>query len=156
MKHEFLLDENVIYHAVRGVDAQDRPDTTAAELIGAIGRICHVITIHTITLDKYWDALQRLLREPPRAFHPVRFIKEFMNNSEKRRLEYDELPKLPPGVTIPRKDEWIVQAALISRPIVVTADDGLREAITKAEAILGLSALDPHEALDFARQNPAT
>ena len=77
-----------------------------------------------------------------------------MTNVDKRTLDYSDLPELPAGIKIPRKDEPIVRAALISLPIVVTADRPLREAI-RAQPVLGLTALSTKKALEFVKQHPA-
>ena len=149
-----MLDENILYHAARLVDQHDKPDDTAAELVRSIARICHRLTIHSVLLDKYWDILQKLLRDRSSAGQAIFFINVFMKNVDKRTLDYSDLPELPAGVRIPRKDEPIVRAALISLPIVVTADRPLREAI-KVQPVLGLTALSTQKALEFVKQHPA-
>jgi rRNA-processing protein FCF1 len=154
VRYQFLLDENILYHAARGVDEHDRPDKTAADLIRSIARICHGLTIHQLLLEKYWRILQKLRQQLPSASQALFFITVFMKNLAKRTLEYDELPELPAGVRIPRKDEPIVRAALISFPIIVTADEELRDAI-RNQPVLGLTALNAKEALDFVRKNAA-
>ena len=153
MRYHFLLDENVLYHAARLVDEHDRPDETAAELVRAIARICHRLTIHRVLFDKYWDILQKLLRDRSSAGQAIFFINVFMKNVDKRTLDYSDLPELPAGVRIPRKDEPIVRAALISHPMVVTADRPLREAIRR-QPVLRLTVYSPKTALEFVQQHP--
>ncbi len=153
MRYSFLLDENIIYHAARGVDKHDNPDETAAELVRSIARICHGITIHKFLFDRYWQIVQKLKSHRSSASEALSFISLFMVNPAKRTLEYGDLPELPAGVQIPRKDADIVRAALISHPIIVTADERLRDAI-KSQPMLGLTALSPKEALEFAKSNP--
>ena len=41
MKHTFLLDENIPYLAIRGVDARDNPDLAATRLVFLIAKNCH-------------------------------------------------------------------------------------------------------------------
>lgn len=154
MRHSFLLDENILYHAARGVDKFDRPDQTARELVRSIARICHTLTIHQVLFARYWRIVQKLKSEPASAPETSYFINALMNNYEKRTLEFTELPELPAGVVVPSKDSEIVRAALISRPVVVTADEELRNAI-RDQPVLGLMALNPTQALDFVRKNPA-
>jgi len=154
VRHHFLLDENILYHAARLVDQHDKPDETAAELVRSIARICHRLAIHKVLVDRYWHILQKLISERSSAAEAVYFIKEFMTNVDKRTLDYSDLPELPAGIKIPRKDEPIVRAALISLPIVVTADRPLREAI-RAQPVLGLTALSTKKALEFVKQHPA-
>ncbi len=154
MRHKFLLDVNILHHAVRGVDEHDRPDGTAADLIGAIVRICHTLTIHESLLRKYWSDLQELFTVRSPHLEPLFFVNQIIRRPDKRILEYEPLPELPPGVTIPAEDVEVVRAALISRPIIVSADGELREAI-KGCPVLGLTAYTPKEALEFAKRNPA-
>lgn len=153
MRYHFLLDENILYHAGRFVDERNRPDETAAQLVRSVARICHRLAIHKVLLDKYWRILQKLQQERSSAPEAVSFINLFMKNVDKRTLDYSDLPELPPGVAVPRKDEPIVRAALISHPIVVSADRDLREAI-RSQPVLGLTALSPREALHFVQTHP--
>jgi hypothetical protein len=52
---------------------------------------------------------------------------------------------------IPHEDRYVVQAALASRPIVVTDERRLRDAINGKHSLLGLKAITPSEALELAR-----
>ncbi|MHB8653121.1 MAG: hypothetical protein ACYDA9_04495 [Terriglobia bacterium] len=152
MRYNFLLDVNILHHAIRGVDRQENPDATCAELIHAIVRICHAVTIHESLQQKYWSDLQELFRVRPSHLEPLFFINEVIRRSEKRELEYNPLPDLPLGVKIPTEDIDVVRAALLSRPIIVTADVELLDAVN-TQPILGLRALNPKDALDFAQRN---
>jgi len=150
VRQTFLLDENILYHAIRRVDKHNIPDSTAAELIDAIGEICHVIFVHPTLIDRYQTALKKLRQHPPRSEEAKDFLKQLLYNNLKRTLEYSELPDLPPGVQVPRKDEHIVRAALISRPTIVAEDSDLLEAINN-QPELGLQAMDARMALEFAK-----
>jgi hypothetical protein len=66
-------------------------------------------------------------------------------------IEDVDPPELPPGVNVPHEDEYVVRAGLISHPLVVTAEERLRKAIN-GYPVLGLTALSPAEALEFARE----
>jgi hypothetical protein len=147
----FLLDENILYHAVRGVDKHDRPDPTAAELLRAIAAICHGIFVHKCLLEKYSNALQKLRENPPRSLEAQNFIKQLLHNSAKAIWHYADLPALPEGVTAPQEDLDIIRAALLSRPILVTNDSGLRRAVKRHQDLLSLNALDAREALKLAQ-----
>lgn len=150
MRQTFLLDENILYHAIRRVDKHDKPDSTAAELTDAIGRVCHVIFVHPWLIERYQTALKKLREHPPRSLAAQNFLTQFLHNNLKRVCGYGELPPLPVGVEVPREDENIVRVALISHPVVVAEDTELREAIRNHPA-LGLRAMDTREALEFAR-----
>lgn len=151
MRLTFLLDENILYHAVRGVDKHDRPDPSAAELLRAIATICHGIFVHQCLLDKYGNALRKLKENPPRSLDAQNFIKQLLYNSAKATRHYADLPALPEGLTAPREDLDIIRAALVSRSILVTNDSGLREAVNGHHDLLSLNALDAREALELAK-----
>jgi hypothetical protein len=61
------------------------------------------------------------------------------------------LPELPKNVSLPYEDRDMVKTALISRPILVTNDSGLRDAVNAQYEVLGLKALDAREALELAQ-----
>lgn len=155
MRQPFLLDENILFHAIRGVDRHNNPDDTAARLICTIVQVCFVIVIHEVVRVRYLRKLNELIRERSPFLAPTYVFNQLLKRSDKRVFQYDELPSLPEGTTVPRKDVFLVQAALISRPIIVTADDKLRDAI-RNQPSLGLTALSPQEALEFMRENQGT
>lgn len=90
-----------------------------------------------------------LFQQHPTAIAPAFFLIEFIHNSEKHLWELSEPPALPPGVAIPQEDIFFVRIALISHPLVVTADEELRAAIN-SQPVLGLKALSPTEAILLA------
>ena len=150
MRQTFLLDENIVYHAIRRADKHDNPDPTAADLIDAIGRICHLIFVNPMLIERYHKALKKLRENPPRSLAAMNFIKQFLFNNLKRILDYSEVPDLPVGIGVPTEDESIVRAAMITRPTIVSADSGLLEAVNGQPA-LGLRAMDAAAALNFAK-----
>lgn len=154
MRHQFLLDENIIYHAIRGVNRLDQPDDTAAVLVHTIIKICHSLTIHSDLNKAYIRILHRLKEVRPKHLELTFFFTQVFKRIEKRTFEYGELPDLPPGCDdIPRKDRYLVQAAMISRPLFVTADEPLYDAV-KNHPELMIDVLTPREALERARELP--
>lgn len=151
MAQRFLLDENILYEAIRGVDKYDNPDGTAAELLRRIYEICHVIVIHHSLLDRYWAHLSPLAQNHATALEAIQFINDFIKNSSKCILEYDELPDLPEEAKIPEEDIPIVRAALISRPTIITDDEELQTSI-RAHVGLSLAAHSPSQALELIRR----
>ena len=151
MKHRFLLDENILHHGIKGVDRHDNPDFTATTVLRLIAANCHTIVINRDLLSRYWTHLQELFRAPAPVLQPVFFVREFLQNSDKRALEYVDPPELPTGVTIPAEDIHIVRAALVSRPVIVSADEELVEKIN-AQPPLGLEALNPNDAIGRASE----
>lgn len=126
MRHKFLLDENILYHAILGVDRFEKPDDTATRLILTIVRVCHSLAIHDVVRVIYIKKLNELKHVRPRHLPPAYLFNQLLNRSDKRTFEYEDLPALPEGCSdIPRKDRYLVQAALISHPLFVTADEPL-------------------------------
>jgi hypothetical protein len=155
VRHNFLLDENILYHAIRGVDLHDQPDDTAARLIQTIVEVCHSLVIHEVVRVRYIKILDRLKREKSRFLSPMYFFNQVLKRADKRTFEYEPLRTLPEGCRdIPRKDEHVVQAALISWPLLVTADERLYNAI-RNHPELGIEVLWPHEALQRAKSGAA-
>lgn len=155
MRLNFLLDENILYHAIRGVDLHNQPDETAGRLIQTIVEVCHSLVIHEAVRVRYIKILNVLKHEKSRFLQPTYFFNQVLRRAEKRSFEYEELPTLPEGCSdVPRKDEYLVQAAMISRPLLVTSDEALYNAI-KNHPELGMEVLRPHEALQRAQSSPA-
>lgn len=155
MRYNFLLDENILYHAIRGVDQHDRPDDTAMRLIQTIVEVCHSLVIHEVVRVRYIKALDILKRERSRYLSPTYFFNQVLKRADKRTFEYEDLPTLPGGCEdVPRKDEYLVQAALISHPLLVTRDQDLYNAL-KNHPELQIEVLWPHEALQRAKGRAA-
>lgn len=128
MKQTFLLDENILYLAIKEVDEHDRPDTTAAQLLRLIGQNCHRITSDHQLGKRYYRHLDRLLGAGKFHLQALSFIKQILHNSAKSLIEVQEPPELPEGVVLPKEDMHIVRAAMISHPLIVTADAELKDA----------------------------
>jgi hypothetical protein len=154
VKHNFLLDENILYHAIRGVDRHNNRDDTAARLILTIVEVCHSLVIHNDVRVIYIKKLNELKHVQAPHLPPGYFFNQLMKRADKRTFEYEDLPTLPEGCDdVPKKDRYLVQAALISRPLLVTADEDLYNSL-KNHPELGIEVLRPHEALERAREKP--
>lgn len=150
MKYRFLLDLNVLYFAIKGVDERGMSDPTASELVRLIRANCHSIVVDRTLADTYWRHTKELLRQPRLQTQISLFITEFLANSLKMVREESDPPELPAGIKLPPEDRYVVRAALISRPLVVTAEERLRKAINN-QPELGVRAITPAEALKLAR-----
>lgn len=151
MKYHFLLDENVLHHAVKGVDAQNNTDFTAAQLVLLIGQNCHRIVVNGFLHGRYLAHIKDLEASKSGVLQPLFFLKELIRNSAKVVWEHQDPPQLPNCPGIPREDADMVRAALVSRPVFVTAEANLKSAINECEA-LHLRAVDPAEAIPLARE----
>ncbi len=153
MRHSFLLDDNIIYFAIRGVDRHNNPDDTAARLIQMIVDVCHSLVIQDEVRVRYLKIFDKLKGERSPHMQPAYFFNQLLKRADKRTFQYEDLPPLPAGCSIPRKDEYLVRAALISRPLLVTGDEPLYDAL-KQHPELRIQVLWPHEALERAKERP--
>jgi hypothetical protein len=154
VRHKFLLDENIVYDAIRGVDRFEKTDDTSTRLVLTIVRVCHSLVIHNDLRVVYIKKLNELKYARPLSLSPTYLFNQLLNRADKRTLEYQDLPALPEDChDIPRKDRYLVQAALISHPLFVTADEPLYTAL-KNHPELEIEVLWPHEALERAKEIP--
>jgi len=151
VKHSFLLDENILYHSIKGVDLYGNLDLSAMELVVLIARNCHHIRYNSFLLGRYKAHLAALRNEPARLLEPAFFERLFFGNSLKAVREDVEPPHLPANAHIPNEDIDVVRAALVSHPKFVTNDPALTEAITGCQH-LHLTVLTPQQAMQFASQ----
>jgi hypothetical protein len=149
VKHTFLLDENILYHSIKGTDLHGNLDLTAMELVFLIAKNCHSIRYNAFLLERYRRHLAGLRNEPLKLLEPAFFERLLFGNSSKAVREDMNPPRLPASAQIPNEDIEVVRAALISHPKFVTNDPDLRNAINACEA-LHLTALTPAAALPFA------
>jgi hypothetical protein len=151
VKHSFLLDENILYHSIKGVDLNGNLDLTAMELVVLIAKNCHSIRYNAFLLGRYRNHLANLKNEPQKFLQPAFFETFFFGNSLKAVREDANPPHLPTSANIPNEDIDVVRAALISRPKFVTNDPDLRDAINACQA-LHLTAITPAQAVQFASE----
>ena len=74
-------------------------------------------------------------------------------NSAKFIIETSAPPDLPAAAFegVPKEDDYVVRAGLISHPIIVTDEKPLRDSINERQDVLGLKAVTPAEALELAK-----
>ena len=126
-------------------------DETCAELIRLISANCHSIIVDRVLADKYWAHVGELFGKPPLLKPASLFITQVLANSSKLVRENAEATELARGVGVPKEDEYVVRAALIPKPIVVTAERRLLSAINSQVAGLHVKAVSPAEALELAK-----
>jgi hypothetical protein len=151
VKHSFLLDENLFYHSVKGVDLYGNLDLSSTQLVVLIAQNCHSIRYNTFLLGRYRHHLSILKNEKSKILDPVFFERLFFGNSLKAVREDAEPPKLPANARIPNEDVDVVRAALVSHPKFISNDPELREAINGCQQ-LHLTALTPQDAMQFASE----
>lgn len=141
----------ILYHAIKGVDEHENPDPTSSELVRLIGQNCHSIVANEEVRQRYERHLRALFARPPLLTQAVNFVTEIFYNSSKFVLEGAAAPELPAGVKVPKEDVYVVRAALLSRPTLVTEETGLRNAVNKQHDLLNLTALAPKDAIELAK-----
>jgi hypothetical protein len=152
VKHRFLLDINIVYYAVKGVDENRRPDETCVDLFKLILLNCHTMRMDDVVLGKYKEHLAWLQRDRESVVESLRLVISLLQNSQKAVLEPGDPPSLPQGIQVPQRDEYVVKAALMSQPTVVTSDNALKRSISENAATLGFTAVGPAEALELAKE----
>ena len=143
----------VLFFAIKEENAQQQRDRTCANLIDLIGQNCHRVLVDKTINEKYEKRLSEFSSQPQYQTQTALFLADVVYNPQKFVIETSAPPEIPPGVvgSIPHEDRYIVKAALISRPIVVTDEVALLNAINSNHELLGLKAITPAEALQLAR-----
>ena len=144
----------VIFFAIKEENAQQQRDKTCANLIELIGQNCHSLVVDKTMNAKYDSRLSEFFRQPHYQTQAALFLADVVHNPQKFFVEASAPPEVPPVVAghIPREDHYVVKAALISHPIVVTDEKPLRDAINEHRSLLRLTAITPAEALELAKE----
>lgn len=145
----------VVYFGIKDEDAQRQPDKTCAHLIDLIGQNCHRIVVDKTMAKKYDSHLSELFGKPEFQTPAALFLANFFHNSAKFVIEVSEPPEIPVTVVdaIPKEDRYVVRAALISHPTIITDEEKLRDRINEHSDVLGLRAISPSEALRLAEDS---
>lgn len=153
MKHKFLLDENILHFAIKGINEENRVDETSTELLRLIARNCHRIVLNKFLIDCYWHQLNKVRgpRSGPWAQERISFINGFIHKAEKLSFESNEYAELPAGAVIPADDVEIVRIACATEARFITGDARLRAAIARC-AEIHLQVLRPAEGVPFASE----
>lgn len=151
MKHRFLLDENVLYDAFRGVNERDEPDPTARDLVRTIGQNCHTIVVDSELLRRYSRIIDRIRIERSADQATLSALTQLLKNPLKVAREAGVVDDLPATAEVPQEDIPIVRAARYFRSLLVTYDPELRQSVNQ-DASLGILALNPPEAIAKAQE----
>jgi len=60
MKHEFVLDENILYLGIRGTDEKGKPDKTTTKLLILILKNCHKVVVDKELNRRYAKHIKKL------------------------------------------------------------------------------------------------
>jgi hypothetical protein len=159
MKHTFLLDENIIYLGIRGVNKHNKQDPSASEFLTLLAQNCHRIVVDKEINRRILDHLSRIQREKdtwPIPYFGL-FLIQIFHNSEKFIRKFEETPPLineEKVAHLVRKDIHILRAANYFNAIIVTEDDDLIRIVTTDKNLkkLGLRALKVKDAICLAKE----
>ena len=145
----------VLLFAIKEQKAGGERDSTCTDLIQRIGQNCHRIVVDRTMREMYLGRIAEQFRQPQYLTPAALFLANFVHNSAKFVIEDSEPPEIPATAVaaIPKEDHYIVRAALISHPIVVTDEERLRNRINEHSDALSLKALSPSEALGLAEDS---
>lgn len=155
MKHTFVLDENVLIHAVCGV----KEDCDCATLIEKIAFKCHSIAFDNTIKQTYIDISDNLIKEAKGNTQIINtLIQKILLNSEKHKKYDGDCPQIPEEdkykpKTRKKKDPLFARVAFYYNAKLVTHDKELRndfnEHIKSFKEGIGTEALKPQEAVQF-------
>ena len=153
MTTRFILDENVVILAQRGLAENDAPSPVCSDLVQRIIEICHTIVVDDVLWDKIEDQLYRPGHyDPQLGPHLMKLLWNAFTIPDKvvglgrTSPAFDGEESIPPGS---RDDTHIVRLAVESQAILVTTDGSLREdlAASGIQSTHGLTVVSPEEAL---------
>ena len=154
MTSRFILDENVVIFAQRGLDENDGPSLVCSDLVQQIIEICHTVVVDDVLWDKFDDKLNRPgYHNPQLGPYLMRVLWNALTIPEKvmglghTSPAFSGEGSIPPGS---QDDTYIVRLAVESQAILVTTDGPLREDLISSgiQSAHGLTVVSPEEALE--------
>ncbi|HKZ37942.1 MAG TPA: hypothetical protein VJ184_09840 [Chryseolinea sp.] len=158
MKYKFIVDENIFYCAVRGVDEYDKKDTSSARFLAYLLQNCHKICLDEKCNKRFEKTIQIKLGKISKI-EPVLpeidlLIQNIIHTSEKIIRDFSDSGQFPDDDRIPRKDLYLARCANHFSAKIVTLDKEFRDAVN-AHVFLkqnGIKALHPKEAIALASE----
>lgn len=158
MKYKFIVDENIFYCAIRGVDEHDEKDTSSARFLANLLKNCH-----KIYLDKECNSrFQKIILPKIERISNIEsvlpgmdlLIQEIVHTQEKINWDFSDSMQLPEEETIPRKDLYIARCANRFSARIVTLDEEFRKKINTHAYLKnnGVTALKPEEAIPLVME----
>lgn len=156
MKHNFIVDENIFYCAIHGVDEYNDIDTSSARFLTYLLKNCHKICLD----EKYNKQFEKTIRiklgnisktEPILPGIDI-LIQEIVHTSEKMMRDFSNSGEFPDDEKIPHKDLYIARCANHFSAKVITLDGDLKDAINANPFLKekGIEALRPEDAIPLA------
>ena len=155
MKHEFVLEENILYLAIKGTDEREKRDTTSTRLLLLILRNCHKIVVDAELNRRYRKhikTLERISREEPVIPGMEIFVPNLLQNKDKVMWHFSPLGSVPDEEKIPRKDIHVVRTGYHFKAKIITVNRELAVSICSLASSGGVLALHPRDAITLAEE----
>ncbi len=158
MKYKFIVDENIFYCAVRGVDEYNEKDTSSARFLAYLLENCHKIFLDRECNSRFQKIIcakiQRISITEPVLPGIDLLIQDIIHTSEKIIRDFSESPQFPEEEKMPRKDLYIARCANHFSAKIVTLDKEFSEKINKHAYLRnkGVTALKPKEAITLVME----
>ena len=150
MKRKFIIDENIIYHAARGINKHDEESFDALYFLKELTKNCHKIILEKQLIEKYMKILS-VLKEEANVYpipHVDVFFKDILYNKEKWEQVTEEISTIEDNKNIPAEDQFLIEIGHHLSIPIITNDYNLIEDINNAPD-LEITILNPVEALDL-------
>lgn len=151
MKHTFVLDESILYHAIQVMESKHfRP---AAKVVELVAKNCH----HQIAMDSILrkkslailDELRRDKKFAANAMMPV--IEGILTNPAKRLYSGKEAPPLQDESGYPQDDVFLIRIANQFNAILVADDHELIRSIEN-KPVGQVKALLSQDAISYLKE----
>ncbi len=158
MKYKFIVDENIFYCAIRGVDEQDNNDNSSARFLALLLKNCHKMHLDKEYNRRYEKNIQKKLESislDEYIFPGIdKLIQEIVHNSDKTIRDFSNALEIPNEDSIPRKDLYIARCANHFSAKIVTLDREFRDAVNAHSSLKqnGVEALHPKDAIKFVTE----
>ncbi len=157
MKHEFVLDENILYLGIKGTDEKGNSDTTTAELLLLILKNCHRIIVDKELNRRFithLKKLEKISRNESVIPGMEEFVRNLLQNKDKIIWHFSPLGPVPDEDKMPRKDIHVVRTGYHFKAKIVTVDKELARALSSSGPLKekGITVFHPREAIKLAQE----
>ena len=158
MKYKFIVDENIFYCALRGVDEHDNKDFSSAKFLAYLLKNCHTIYLDKECNRRYERTIKNIFEKIPKneSILPEidRLIQNIFHTSEKIIRDFSGSLQFPDEGSIPRKDLYIARCANHFSAKIVTLDKDFREAVNVHGFLKpnGVEAVHPKDAIKLVTE----
>ncbi|MDD5472933.1 MAG: hypothetical protein PHU34_02170 [Candidatus Methanoperedens sp.] len=158
MKYKFVVDENIFYCAIRGVDEYDKKDTSSARFLAYLLQNCHKICLDKKCNKRFEKTIQiklgKISKTEPVLPEIDLLIQNIVHTSEKITRDFSNGGQFTDDERIPRKDLYLARCANQFSAKIVTLDRDFREAVNAHESLKqnGVEAVHPKDAIKFVTE----